>query len=80
MIAELRRSSGTDGPSSRKSVAEDEFESVLSYPKKDAFCAMITLMAEFGVMVWLNVYGEFRIEVFFQIPISVKSTADSACK
>jgi hypothetical protein len=48
--------------------------------QNDVFWCRKLVMAVFGVMVALNMAGETKIELLFQMPMSMRITADAARK
>lgn len=46
----------------------------------DRFCCKKFVTAVFGVMVALNMVGETKMELFFQMPMSIRITADATRK
>lgn len=67
-----------DGFACNSKLAEDADST--SIEKTDAFCCRRWVMGVLGVMVTLNRAGEVKIELFFQMPMSMSITADAMHK
>lgn len=80
MTAGVRLSAGTVKKDGCSRISEAADTNPKPGGRNDVFWCKKFVTAVFGVMVALNMAGETKMELFFQMPMSMRITADAARK